>query len=92
MNKLLVVPAILLLSLSNVCLAESVTVQVGQQGDAKTVKRPARGSSSAQVIERFGSPTQQSPSVGEPPISRWVYDNFTVFFDGNYVIHSVVHP
>jgi hypothetical protein len=29
--------------------------------------------------------------VGDPPITRWVYDRFTVYFENDRVIHSVVH-
>ncbi|MEW7978495.1 MAG: hypothetical protein G8D28_06820 [gamma proteobacterium symbiont of Phacoides pectinatus] len=44
-----------------------------------------------QVRGRFGEPDQQLPWVGEPPISRWVYPDFTVYFEKEYVINSVVH-
>ena len=92
MNRLLIGSAILLLNLSNPCFAESVAVPVGQQGNAQAAERPARGSSSARVVERFGTPHQQSPAVGDPAISRWTYESFTVFFEDDYVIHSVLHP
>jgi hypothetical protein len=29
--------------------------------------------------------------VGDPPISRWVYDHFTVYFEYDKVLHSVVN-
>jgi hypothetical protein len=28
--------------------------------------------------------------VGAPPITRWDYPNFSVFFEGDRVIHAVV--
>jgi hypothetical protein len=28
--------------------------------------------------------------VGEPPISRWDYPAYSVFFEGPFVIHTVV--
>ncbi|PLY16034.1 MAG: hypothetical protein C0631_05275 [Sedimenticola sp.] len=53
--------------------------------------RPKRGQKMDSVRGRFGDPKQEIPWVGEPPISRWVYDNFTVYFEHEYVINTVVH-
>ncbi len=50
---------------------------------------PTRGLSMQQVIERFGQPETKLPPVGSPPITRWKYDRYTVYFEGKYVIHSV---
>jgi len=78
---------------SSLSIAESVAIPVGQQGAAnQNIERPARGSSKVQVSNQFGNPGQQTASVGEPPISQWVYDEFTVYFEDDYVIHSVLHP
>lgn len=52
---------------------------------------PARGMSKARVESSLGAPRERLPAVGEPPISRWKYDAYTVYFEGDYVIHSVVH-
>jgi hypothetical protein len=51
---------------------------------------PKRGLSKAQVEQRFGAPARQVGAVGEPPISRWIYSKFTVYFEGDRVIHAVV--
>lgn len=52
--------------------------------------RPARAMSMEQVKEQFGSPRQVMGPVGNPPITRWFYDDFVVTFESEYVIHSVV--
>lgn len=52
---------------------------------------PGRGMSMEQVEERFGSPAEKIERVGEPPIARWVYGSFTVYFEHDKVIHSVFH-
>jgi hypothetical protein len=41
------------------------------------------------VQANFGSPQSTSAAVGEPPISRWDYAGFVVFFEHDKVIHSV---
>ncbi len=52
---------------------------------------PARGQSRLSVERRFGAPQQRHPSVGEPPITRWDYADFSVVFEGDFVLHSIVH-
>lgn len=51
---------------------------------------PARGMSMQRVEQRFGRPSKKTPAVGEPPIARWSYQGYTVYFEGKYVIHSVL--
>jgi outer membrane protein assembly factor BamE (lipoprotein component of BamABCDE complex) len=50
---------------------------------------PRRGMSKDQVEVRFGAPSVRQPAVGDPPISSWDYGNFTVYFEGDTVLHSV---
>ena len=52
-------------------------------------QRPARGLSKAQVEQRFGAPSQMVAAVGDPPISRWEYPGFVVYFEYDHVIHAV---
>jgi hypothetical protein len=55
------------------------------------VERPTRGMEMIRVEQRFGAPAERVPAVGEPPISRWVYPGYTVYFEGSLVLHSVIH-
>ncbi len=50
---------------------------------------PSRGLTMAQVEQRYGAPTNRIAAVGQPPISRWVYPAFVVYFEHNLVIHAV---
>ena len=59
-------------------------------GAPDNTPRPARAMSMDQVRDQFGPPRQVMGPVGNPPITRWVYDNFVVTFESEYVIHSVV--
>lgn len=52
---------------------------------------PQNGLTKAQVEQRFGEPDERRPAVGEPPITRWIYDDFSVFFEYDLVIESVLH-
>ena len=51
--------------------------------------RPTRGMSMDRVEARFGAPVARQPAIGEPPISRWEYPDFTVYFEYRFVIHAV---
>jgi len=54
------------------------------------VDKPVRGMTMDEVSAKYGEPTQILPPVGDPPITRWVYPNFTVNFERQYVIFAVV--
>ncbi len=63
----------------------------GLNTDAQTTSsRPSRGSSMTTVESAFGEPSERRGSVGDPPISRWEYPGFIVYFEHEYVIHTVV--
>lgn len=51
---------------------------------------PARGITMNKVEAQFGTPTERHPAVGNPPITRWDYPSFSVFFERDHVIHSVL--
>lgn len=51
---------------------------------------PARGSTMESVKAKFGAPTEEVPAVGQPPISRWEYPGYVVFFENDRVLHTVV--
>lgn len=51
---------------------------------------PSRGSSMDAVKSKFGAPTQEESSVGTPPITRWDYPGYSVFFENDKVLHTVI--
>ena len=52
--------------------------------------QPPRGMSMEKVEAAFGAPANRVAAVGNPPITRWEYPGFVVFFENNIVLHSVV--
>ncbi len=54
-------------------------------------RMPTRGMTMQQVEAQFGQPREKLPAVGEPPITRWRYDRYSVYFERRHVIHSVRH-
>ena len=51
--------------------------------------QPGRGATKADVLAELGEPVNRVIAVGEPPISSWEYDGFVVYFEHDYVLHSV---
>jgi hypothetical protein len=70
--------------------AETIAVDNGIAVKESDVATPARGMTMDQVATKFGAPATKIPAVGKPPISRWEYPGFIVYFEANHVIHSVV--
>ncbi|HKL61952.1 MAG TPA: hypothetical protein VJ883_01195 [Woeseiaceae bacterium] len=52
--------------------------------------RPSRGMTMQKVQADWGQPAMRRAPVGEPPITRWEYPEFVVYFEHNRVIHAVL--
>lgn len=70
---------------------------IDSMASAPAIQTPRSGLSMASVREQFGAPAVEHPTVSEnggpyqPPITRWDYDGFSVVFERDLVVHSVVH-
>src|ERR1700736_2836875 len=85
----LMVAAVLATGLSGFCGQGSVRAETIAVKESDVVT-PARGMTMDQVSTKFGAPVSKTPAVGKPPISRWEYPGFVVYFEHEHVIHSVV--
>jgi hypothetical protein len=70
----------------NVAVADELKMTPAPQASAD---RPTRGMSMEKVEAKFGAPAKRVPAVGEPPIARWEYPGFVVYFEHHLVLHSV---
>lgn len=70
--------------------AETVVIPLGQQGKAWQVETPRKGITKAAVEAQYGAPSTRGAPVGDPPITKWDYEQFTVYFEYDHVVHSVV--
>jgi hypothetical protein len=50
---------------------------------------PSRGSTMNDVRAEVGEPSEILSPVGDPPISRWVYGDYTIVFEHDRVVHVV---
>ena len=69
--------------------AETIAVDNGIAVKQPDVPTPTRGMTMDQVASKFGAPANKVPAVGKPPISRWEYPGFIVYFESQYVIDTV---
>lgn len=79
-------PALGAIALCGPVLAEELQTPPAPEASGA---RPSRGMSMETVEATYGAPAKRIPAVGEPPISRWEYPGFVVYFERHLVIHSV---
>jgi hypothetical protein len=70
--------------------AQQLIIPIGSQTKLE-VLMPTMGMKMHSVLDEYGEPLQRWKSVGEPPIIRWQYELFSVYFESKFVMHSVVH-
>ena len=87
--------AALLAACAPVCGAIAETIVVNDQVQVRESQAgPKRGSTMSEVEKRFGAPVTRHPAVGgssphQPPITRWDYNGFSVFFERDRVVDTV---
>ncbi len=74
---------------ASVAFAETIVVNDQVTVKQSSVDGPKRGITMGQVEARFGAPVTKHATVGEPPITRWDYTSFSVFFERDRVIDTV---
>jgi len=69
--------------------ANAQTLEMEGVASGSDDARPRSGMTAASVESRFGAPEAKVAPVGDPPIARWEYKDFVVFFEYDRVIHTV---
>ena len=57
---------------------------------ASRMDLPGNGQTMAEVEAKQGSPQKRHPAVGDPPISRWDYERFSIYFEHDRVLSTVL--
>jgi hypothetical protein len=81
------------MSLTNIAQADVLSIanpSYQVPNNESGVKRPTQGMSMTDVEQQFGTPEKKFAAVGEPPITRWQYAEFVVYFEHGTVLHAVV--
>ncbi|MCF6301266.1 MAG: hypothetical protein L3J52_09150 [Proteobacteria bacterium] len=81
---------ILFLLMSSKALLADVLL-IDRIQNSSSLELPNRSSTMDQVQNEFGEPQQISAAVGTPPITKWTYPKFSVYFERQWVINAVIH-
>ena len=57
---------------------------------AESMRLPVNGMNKVDVQAEFGAPAQTHAAVGDPPITRWDYERWSVYFEHDLVLFSVL--
>jgi len=88
-QKYLALLAVAALSAWSATHAESLIIENIDPSSTALTARPQRGLSMNTVESKWGQPMAKRGSIGDPPISRWEYSTFVVYFEYRNVIHAV---
>lgn len=88
--KRIILSLFVLLAGMGTATADQLLIAAVQEARAEAPAQPVRGATMARVRTRYGPPRDMLNTVGDPPISRWDYPGFVVYFEYDRVIHAVV--
>ncbi len=81
------------LACTQLSVAQEIKIPIGTQTpETQVIAKPTTGMTKNQVKVQFGEPQKENAAKGKPPISTWEYSEFTVYFENDHVIHSVIKP
>ena len=93
MRSIFLTSAAMLFALGGAVPASADVIEMQQVGPTTPVPAgmeiPVRGMHMEQVEQMYGKPQAIDPPVGDPPIARWDYPGYAVYFEYSYVIQSV---
>ena len=73
-------------------LAAADVLILDEVRQAERMTLPDNGQSKGVVESTFGAPREKHDAVGDPPITRWDYDTYSVYFEYDLVLFTVLHP
>ena len=77
------------LGIAGASVADTLLLEGIEGGQETAHLRPVRGMTMERVESTFGQPVSKRAAVGDPPITRWEYTGFVVYFEYDHVIHAV---
>jgi len=72
------------------CVTYADVLLIEEVRATRNMDLPENGYSKAEIESRYGSPQNKHQQVGDPPITRWDYDRFSVYFEYDLVLTSVL--
>lgn len=72
-------------------IAPADVLLIEEVRQAENMDVPPNGMDKADVRARFGEPATVHAAVGDPPITRWDYGQWSVYFEYDLVLFTVIH-
>jgi len=79
-----------LILLLMVPVAQADVLLIEEVRQAENMAVPVNGQTMAEVEAQFGTPSLKNNPVGDPPITQWVYDRWSVYFEYDRVLFTVL--
>ena len=70
--------------------ADVLIIDEVRQSDS--MQLPKNGQNKTTVEAKFGAPEEKLSAVGDPPISSWKYGTYSVYFEYDLVLFTVLQP
>ena len=86
------VPALIAILVTSLSFSSALQASTTNHPDTTRSKpKVTRGASMDSVEKRLGTPQKKHATIGNPPITRWDYASYSVFFEHSHVLHIVDH-
>lgn len=69
--------------------ADTLLIDALRDTEREGKEVPRHGATMERVEQEYGEPEGRRPAVGDPPITRWDYDGYSVYFEGERVLRTV---
>ena len=76
--------------LSPVTTLNADVLLIEEVRQAERMQLPVNGMSKDDVRSQYGAPAQTHSPVGDPPITRWDYEQWSVYFEYDLVLFTVL--
>ena len=87
--RLAAILTVVALMTGGLAVADTLLIDKVERSETEQPSRPLRGATMEMVQKNFGAPIARRDAVGDPPITRWEYGDFLVFFEYDRVIDTV---
>ena len=82
---------VLTMGLAQLDIAQADVLLIEEVRQSDRMILPVNGMSKDDVRARFGEPAQIHDAIGDPPITQWAYDTWSVYFEYKVVLFTVLH-
>jgi hypothetical protein len=77
--------------LAQIGIAQADVLLIEEVRQSGRMDLPVNGISKDEVRARFGDPVDKIAAIGDPPITRWNYAGWSVYFEYDLVLFTVLH-